>query len=155
MRARVGSRSVADLDHDLAEVVGRFQVRVGLARLIEAEDLVDRRPNLRGGDEPIQILEHRPAADENAHQARGSHQDRPNRHTGCPAPHAANDDSRAAGRMRATERQSSVAADFDDDIDAPSAGDPPRLLLPFGIAAIVDRVICSEERALELSSRRR
>src|SRR6267143_242441 len=58
MRTRVGSRSVADLDHDLAEVVGRFQVRVCLARLIQAEDPIDRRPNLCCGDEPIQILKH-------------------------------------------------------------------------------------------------
>src|SRR5258708_2899873 len=145
MRTRVGSRSVVDLDHDLAEVVGRFQVRVGLARLIEAEDPIDRRPNLCCGDEPIQILEHRAAADENAHQARGSHQDRLNLHLSCPAADAANDGNRATGAYGGDRTtQSSVAADFDDDIDAPSAGDPPHLLLPFGIAAMVDRVYGSE-----------
>src|SRR6202008_816959 len=135
MRTRVGSRSVADLDHDLAEVVGRFQVRVGLARLIEAEAPVDRRPNLRGGDEPIQILEHRAAADENPHQARGSHKDLREIEVRCKAAYAANDGNRATvanGGHRTT--QSSVAADFDDDVDAASADDPQHLLLPFGIA---------------------
>jgi hypothetical protein len=129
-------------------MVGRFQVRVGLARLIEAEDPVDRGPNLRGADEPIQIREHRAAADENAHQARGSHQDRLNLDLSCPAADAANDGNRAAGAYGGDRTtQSSVAADF----DAPSAGDPQHLLLPFGIAAIVDRVIRSEgARAFEL-----
>src|SRR5882724_5309205 len=152
MQTRVGSRSVADLDHDLAEVIGRFQVRVGLARLIEAEDPVDRRPNLRGGDEPIQILEHRAAADENANQARGSHQDRLNLDLSCPAADAANDGNRAAGAYGGDRTtQSSVAPDFDDDIDSASAGDPSHLLLPFGIAPIVDRVVRSKgARALEL-----
>ena len=65
---------------------------------------------------------------------------------------AANDGNRATGAYGGDRTtQSSVAADFDDDIDASSAGDPPHLLLPFGIAAIVDRVIRSEgARALEL-----
>src|SRR5258708_25779192 len=78
IRTRVGSRSVADLDHDLADVVGRFQIRVGFARLIKAEDPIDGRPNLCGGDEPVEILEHRATADESAHQTCGSEQDRLN-----------------------------------------------------------------------------
>ena len=67
------SPSVTDPDHDLTEVVRRFQVRVGFARLIEGEDPIDRRPNPRGCDEPIQILQHHPTSHDDANQALGCH----------------------------------------------------------------------------------
>src|SRR5262245_14500384 len=61
MRATSCRRSA---DDDLAEYLALHEVPIGLRRLVEAEDAIDHRAQLRGGDGPIHGLEARPAADE-------------------------------------------------------------------------------------------
>lgn len=54
---------IGDLDHDLAKVIARFEMAVGVLGMGEVEDAIDRRFEFVGGDRPIHLFEHGSAAD--------------------------------------------------------------------------------------------
>jgi vanillin dehydrogenase len=86
--AKGAKGGLSDGDDDLAEVTGRLQMRVGLARFLEREDPVDDGPQLRLLQRRVHCGEHLKRSDEDALQPRRARHEEPRIDLGRPGHHA-------------------------------------------------------------------